>query len=98
RRWAVLLSPDGDRSFQPRPVGVSGTPVGEDGAHATRVPSALPGGGLAPRDPHRQWRPVRLDRDPWPLAPQRLVDAARHRPSADYPAPSPRTRPPSNKP
>src|SRR4029077_17481531 len=37
RGWPVLLSPDGDRSFQPCAVGVSGTPLGEDLARAPGV-------------------------------------------------------------
>ena len=42
--------------FSRGPVGVSRTPVGEDGARATGVPRALPRGRLARRDPHRQRR------------------------------------------
>ena len=91
-RWSVLLSADRDRSFQPRPVGCRGLPSVKT-AHATRVSGALPRGRPARGHPHRQWRPVRVDRHPWPVTLECLVDAARHRPSAHHARQSPRERP-----
>ena len=47
-----------------------------------RVSRAVSRDGLARRDPHRQWRAVRVDRHPRPLAVECLVDATGDRPSA----------------
>ena len=80
RRRPILLPADRDRSLQPQPARLPRPALGPRPKRRQPVfRTALPRGRSSGRDPHRQRRPLRVDRHPRIVRSQRLVDAARHR-------------------
>src|SRR5436189_5170310 len=93
-RRAILLPTDGHRSLQPDAPCVPRPVVGEDRGGEARVPRPVPRGRPPRSDPDRQRDTVRVDWHPRPVRVERVVDAARHRPSTDSSGESPGERDP----
>src|SRR5207247_1840188 len=93
-RRAILLPAHGHRSLQPDAPRVPRPVVGEDRGGEARVPRPVPRGRPPRSDPDRQRDTVRVDWHPRPVRVERVVGAARHRPSTDSSGESPGERDP----
>ena len=82
-RRHLLLSADPAGQLQPVLARVPGAVRCEDGGSEGHSRAGVPRAWLADGDPQRQRIAVRVDRDPWTLWVERVVDEARDRPSED---------------
>ena len=90
----ALLPAHGHRSLQPDAPRVPRPVVGEDRGGEARIPRPVPRGRPPRSDPDRQRDTIRVDGHPRPVRVERVVDAARYRPSTDSSGESPGERDP----